>query len=534
MKLSAVALNKTSAKLIYIPMKRITIKTIPVLLFLSAIAVILTSFTAAYNHEVKKSLKSNINLKGKFKFKSADSICLVTWDEFPTLLKRMFYQTHQQTLPISKTGEFGFSFNSSKPVYFSLIQKKGNTQDEFLSLYLVQPGDQIFMQISNQTAHIDTIAFDGKGSEKFNCKYQLSKQIKNSIKAWKELTEKQQFKQNGILEQLKQTANRADYIYRPSKILLESYRKLISKKVYDLMEADLTGDTYDLFYKTAKIYAAALRNMNADSLKQLGKITEQVSIQMNLKNNSELNASAQYNSCMLRKLAFESAFFNKTVFILITLLNDPKLKERLVTEYFLDQYNRIPNVENTLDSASLLVNNTYYKTLLNRLKTAKLQNIFDNKFQLTDAAGKTIQLSVFRGKVVFIDFWFTGCGGCSLYYMNILSKVEHAFKDNNDVVFISVSIDKDKALWLNSLRSGKYTSPNVVNLYTNGTGTDHPLIRQLKVNSYPRPIIFSKEGTTFLDSHTALRTSVAEVSTKINEALQTKPSPINVQKNLSE
>jgi len=521
-------------------MKSITIKNIPILFFLLSITFSFSTLTSGYAHQVKKPLKCNIILKGKFKFKSSDSISLVTWDEFPTLLKQRFYQTRQQTLPISKTGEFSFNLNSCKPVYFSLIQKKGNTHHEFLSLYLAEPGDQVFMEISNrlakpdQTVQIDTITFGGKGSEKSICKYQLSQQIKQSVRAWQELTEKQPFKQNGIIAQLIQTEKRADYIYGPSQNLLEHYRKLISKTAYDLMEADLAGDAYQLFYKTAKIYATALSRINSDSLKQFWETYEQASIQLKFKNNRQLHSSAHYTSCILRKLAFESIFFNKTVFALITSLNDPKVKERLVTEYFLDQYDRIPNVENTLDSAFLLVNSPYYSKLLNRLRTAKYQNIFDGKFHLSNAAGKTIQLAAFRGKVIFIDFWFTGCGGCSQYYTNILSKVEQHFKDHNEVVFISVSIDKNKALWLNSLRSGKYTSPNAVNLYTNGSGTDHPLIKQLKVTSYPRPIIFCKGGTTFLDSHTALRTSVAEVSTKIEEALRIKPSKVNVQKNLSE
>lgn len=513
-------------------MKIINSKFLCVLLHKVTIVLVLSTAMASYARAEPNLSQNDIILKGKYQFRSVDSVGLVIWDEFPTLLKRIFYNTRLLKVPLTKNGEFQFKFNSDQPVYFSMVQKNGSIQEEILSLYFAEPGDEVTICISNQPKiigkkeSIDSLAFKGKGAEKFRCHYQLIQQADQRAQEWQAFSEISSRNYNGITEQIRQTAKRSAYIYEPCRAVLDSYKTSISRNAYELMEADLIANAYQLFFRTAKIYGKALREMNRNSLLQFRQLYRQVSDELNLKQNSQLSASAHYSSLLLIKLGFESVFSNKTVFTLISSVDSAKLKERLVTEYFLDQYDRIPKVESTLDSALMLVNNPYHSKLLNRLKDAQSLDILKGNFQLTDVSGNTVKLSAFRGKVIFIDFWFTGCGGCSIYYNKVLSKVEKVFKDSSQVIFISVSIDKDKAVWLKSVESGKYTSQHAINLYTDGSGTNHPLIRQLKITSYPRPIIFGKEGMKFVDSHSALRTSVSEVSALINQALNEKPNVI--------
>lgn len=60
-------------------------------------------------------------------------------------------------------------------------------------------------------------------------------------------------------------------------------------------------------------------------------------------------------------------------------------------------------------------------------------------FRLADASGRTEQLTDYRGKVVLLNFWATGCGGCRLE-IPWLVEIGQAFPQKS-VVVIGISTD---------------------------------------------------------------------------------------------
>lgn len=107
-------------------------------------------------------------------------------------------------------------------------------------------------------------------------------------------------------------------------------------------------------------------------------------------------------------------------------------------------------------------------------------------FRAPDVDGKEYTLADFRGKYVYIDMWATWCGPCKRE-MPYLKALEDEFKDA-EIVFVGLSVDKDKAAWENMVRQGELTG---VQLYL---GTGSRFQEGYRVEAIPRFILLDKEG----------------------------------------
>lgn len=155
--------------------------------------------------------------------------------------------------------------------------------------------------------------------------------------------------------------------------------------------------------------------------------------------------------------------------------------------------------EKYITHALSVVKNNDFKNYLMSIKSGVNGNIA-YPFTLPDMNGNIIRLDSLRGKVVILDFWFTGCTYCAKLYP-FLERVEDHYSDNPNVVFLSINIDEEKEMWLKSARQGdkygQYTSidkKNVINLNTEGLGKQHPMITYHGVMGYPTLIVLDKDS----------------------------------------
>lgn len=109
-------------------------------------------------------------------------------------------------------------------------------------------------------------------------------------------------------------------------------------------------------------------------------------------------------------------------------------------------------------------------------------------FAYPDIDGKVRKLSDNLGKVVLIDVWATWCKPC-LAELPALEKLEKDF-EGKDVVFISLSIDTDKAKWQEMVKSKNLSG---VQLFSNNQG---PIVQDYQLIGIPRFILFDKNGKT--------------------------------------
>jgi len=109
--------------------------------------------------------------------------------------------------------------------------------------------------------------------------------------------------------------------------------------------------------------------------------------------------------------------------------------------------------------------NEYLAKSINESYKARIKEISDKwtalapgkpapPFTLLNIKGEEVSLSDFRGKYIFIDFWATWCGPC-LAEIPAYKQLVADYKGRN-IVFISMSVDKEKPKWEAMIKANEY------------------------------------------------------------------------------
>jgi len=146
-----------------------------------------------------------------------------------------------------------------------------------------------------------------------------------------------------------------------------------------------------------------------------------------------------------------------------------------------------------LGNALSMVKDHKVKNQLQQMADARMPGNPVYPFSFQDTTGKFTSLSDLKGKVVLMDSWYKGCINCSVLKKQMDTVIRH-FKDRPDLVFLSLNVDRDKNRFIDGVKSGYYTAPESLNLYTNGLGHEHPMLTYYQYNGYPNLLLIDKKG----------------------------------------
>ena len=148
-------------------------------------------------------------------------------------------------------------------------------------------------------------------------------------------------------------------------------------------------------------------------------------------------------------------------------------------------------------SASDKKEETNKQTSTSSSSETKATQAFD--FTAMDKDGKTVKLSDFKGKKVYINMWASWCGPC-MREIPELEKTYQKLKDNKDIVFLSMTSpndsefknqspqDKGKDVILNKAKELGVTYPVLFDV-------NDRFIINYAIRSFPTHIFINSDGT---------------------------------------
>jgi thiol-disulfide isomerase/thioredoxin len=419
--------------------------------------------------------------------------------------------TEISKIRIDKNGNFHINLKPAHAVYlafemvnlgprystgrsYSISFPKRQLVSELVESYFFELGDSVTVSIQKE----GVLVFSGWGAEKLNCQnlmYSIDNVPLSSGMRALDFMNKGQFETSIYFQD-----KLSELALKMQIAVLDSYKSKLSDKVYKTLYLDaLALSEYPLLnFLWIMSYKSEAGKMAAQKYAQFS-LNRPFPIPIDTTYFAESGYYAdlifikEFNR--LRLYSSSKSFISGDSFIEIYENLKRKYTGKLRDKLLLICFERLNSyysdeAKSLVDDAIQTMQCEEYKQLL---KDWKRNRYAAFAFELQDSSGKTHYLKDYLGKLLVIDFWYTGCSYCAE-----LNKAMHPiiekYKHNREIRFLTVSVDLSKEKWINSLASKKYTSAESINLFTNGMGTNHPLIKNYNFKGYPQQLIIGKNG----------------------------------------
>jgi len=416
----------------------------------------------------------------------------------------------------SKNGTFRFELPERNEPYYISVHSP-NTSDRrpfsweqhWLAHYLVMPGDNIIIRFDEAKK---TVLFSGNGYQKYQWRYNADTMIASLLKKY--------FYPN-IKAKAENEAN--DVILEKVLLSLDSLKNDLSDKEYKLLKANIIGERMG----QAVLNLAFLQFYWSPGSPYYNDRKEADEYARNYENTflKNFDDSSPYltNSSSWATFLYHRAWANRSYDKFRGIPSRGTILEYLKSypSGAVRDQSIIIFLEHSIGSGKFTDSLfTYAKSFLSTDKYRKeASKIFgkittgsevDDDFVFTDNKGKPVRISDYKGKTVIIDMWFTGCIPC-IQVAKYMPQIEENLKDCEDLLFVSLSVDKDKDDWLKSIDPIKkredtfaythYTTPETKYIYTSGMGSRNSFIRTYNPGGgFPRMVVIDKKGRLLSNS----------------------------------
>ncbi|RQO75623.1 hypothetical protein DBR43_09810 [Pedobacter sp. KBW06] len=368
--------------------------------------------------------------------------------------------------------------------------------------YLIETEDRINLTICKKGDQL-TLNFSGKGSDKYTCRRNIEltyDKLREGYFRYNANTRMTDFK---FMDSISNA-----WKLETTKIINQN-KKRIGILAYQVMQADAQNQVplrREQFYRIA--FNKSKKPEEREKIRQHYLSSPQKPITFS---DQTYTLSYQYLQDLIRQVQTYlylshngSQYSIAEVYKYIDVKYQGVLKERLLMQLLInpmfggiEMEEHTEDYENCLQKALLISKSTQVRYEISKKLSSIKKGLNVYNFSLLDQNGNFVRLEDFRGKVILLDIWFTGCTACKQFSEKMQKEITPVLKENDSFVVVSISTDKNKAVWLKSLSQNTYTTNDHINLYTNGLGADHPLLLYYEARSFPFLLLIDKDGKLF-------------------------------------
>jgi thiol-disulfide isomerase/thioredoxin len=183
----------------------------------------------------------------------------------------------------------------------------------------------------------------------------------------------------------------------------------------------------------------------------------------------------------------EANFLLKTLFLNMVVLDYRLMNKRDETNIVYEELSKLISGNSPYQSQAILVKNAFDDLVLDD-KLSRGKNA--PMFILNDIKDRIVTISNFKGKKVCIDIWATWCGNC-IQRMPEWNKLVDDFKDNRNIVFLSVNADESREKWINFLNKKNIHG---ISLFVGDGGMKSQFTKKFNVELLPTILIIDENG----------------------------------------
>jgi len=424
--------------------------------------------------------------------KGSETIRVEVWDDTDLLTTNKMFSTQ------TKNGDFKIVTSLKNPCQITLFVGSNRLygDDDLGSaaeLILLEPGDSLSITIPDQESRISKgVIFSGRGSQKQTILNSVSDRLRKLKADW---PVKFVFNQKEIIEfniAFKQVIEEE----------LKRYRRVVSSQAYNELRAILLA-----FVHISSIQA--LENDNTPNSMARTIYSEQFISNFPIEDivippdrvvsgwviekrallDEAIRKGEAYNSSDARN-------FSMMYELLISKYSGKTFLNRIIAGYIVTQAKRYgwnEDLEKVVNLFKASTSNDPYSQQIGKLQDqfkALAKDARSLDFYLKDSTDSPVSLGKFRGKVILLDFMFTGCEGC-LQMAPVLDDLHRKYSDQ-DVIFISISVDKSFQHFKQGI--GRFSSSSSIPFYTSGEGTSHMIVKYFALSRYPTLVLIGRNG----------------------------------------